>query len=101
MDARILELAAKLDEFHPNITSCHVVVDELDRHKNKGNLFDVRIDLHVPGRKLVATHQQNEDAYVAIGDAFDVMFRQLEDAARIQRGEVKRHRDDREGTALP
>jgi ribosome-associated translation inhibitor RaiA len=101
MDARILELAAKLDEFHPKITSCHVVVDELDRHKNKGNLFDVRIDLHIPGRELVATHQQDEDAYDAISNAFDVMYRQLEDAARIQRGEVKRHRDDREGTTLP
>lgn len=101
MDARILELAAKLDEFHPKITSCHVVVDELDRHKNKGNLFDVRIDLHVPGRELVATHQQDEDAYVAITNAFDVMFRQLEDLARSQRGEVKRRRDDREGIALP
>jgi ribosome-associated translation inhibitor RaiA len=93
MDARILELASKLDEFHPKITSCHVVVDELDRHKNKGNLFDVRIDLHVPGKELVATHQQNEDAYAAITDAFDVMFRQLEDVQRIQRGEVKRHRE--------
>jgi ribosome-associated translation inhibitor RaiA len=96
MDARILELAAKLDEFHPKITSCHVVVDELDRHKHKGNLFSVRIDLHVPGRELVATHQHHEDAYVAIGDAFDVMFRQLEDAARIQRGDVKRHRGGQE-----
>jgi ribosome-associated translation inhibitor RaiA len=102
MDARILELAEKLDEFHPKITSCHVVVDEIDRHKNKGNLFDVRIALHVPGRELVATHQQHEDAYVAIGDAFDVMFRQLEDVARIQRGEVKRHRDDDlEGSTPP
>jgi len=101
MDARILELAAKLDEFHPKITSCHVVVDEIDRHKSKGNLFDVRIDLHVPGRELVATHQQNADAYVAIGDAFDVMFRQLEDTARIQRGEVKRHHDDRQDPTLP
>ena len=101
MDARILELASKLDEFHPKITSCHVVVDELDRHKSKGNLFDVRIDLHVPGRELVATHQQHQDAYVAIGNAFDVMYRQLEDAARIQRGEVKRHRGDREDTPTP
>ena len=101
MDARILELAAKLDEFHPKITSCHVVVDELDRHKSKGNLFDVRIDLHVPGRELVATHQQHEDAYVASGNAFDVMIRQLEEAARIQRGEVKRHGDNRQDTLLP
>jgi ribosome-associated translation inhibitor RaiA len=101
MDARIMELAAKLDEFHPKITSCHVVVDELDRHKNKGNLFEVRIDLHVPGRELAATHQPHEDAYAAITNAFDVMFRQLEDVARIQRGEVKRHRDERGDNALP
>jgi ribosome-associated translation inhibitor RaiA len=93
MDARILELCGKLGEFHPKITSCHVVVELMDRHKNKGNLFDVRIDLHVPGKELVATHQQNEDAYAAITDAFDVMFRQLEDVQRIQRGEVKRHRE--------
>lgn len=101
MDARIVELAAKLDEFHPKITSCHVVVDELDRHKNKGNLFDVRIDLHVPGRELVATHQQHQDAYVAISNAFDVMIRQLEDVSRIQRGEVKRHRRDQPDPTPP
>ena len=91
MDARILELCDKLDEFHPKITSCHVIVEEIDKHKNKGNLFDVRIDLHVPGRELVATHQQNEDAYAAITQAFDVMYRQLEEDIRRKRGHVKHH----------
>jgi ribosome-associated translation inhibitor RaiA len=101
MDARIVELAAKLDEFHPNITRCHVVVVETDRHKNKGNLFECHIDLHVPGHEIVATQKAHEDAYVAITEAFDVAFRQLEDVARIQRGEVKRHRDERGDTATP
>lgn len=101
MDARIVELAAKLDEFHPKITRCHVVVDELDRHKQKGRQFDVRIDLHVPGKELVATHQHDEDAYVAISNAFDVMIRQLEDVSRIQRGEVKRHGRDQPDPTPP
>jgi ribosomal subunit interface protein len=96
MDARIRELADKLDEFHPRITSCHVVVDEIDRHKNKGNLFEVRVDLHVPGREIVATHQQNEDAYAAITQAFDVVIRQLEDDVRRKRGDVKRHHEPRD-----
>jgi len=91
MDARILELCDKLDEFHPKITSCHVVVEEIDKHKSKGNLFDVRIDLHVPGHEIVATHQQNEDCYAAITSAFDVMYRQLERDIEKKRRQVKHH----------
>lgn len=92
MDARIGELSAKLDAFHPKITHCHVVIDEIDKHKRKGNLFEVRIDMHVPGREIVAS-EQHEDAYVAIGHAFDVAYRQLEEDIRIKRGEVKQHRN--------
>jgi ribosomal subunit interface protein len=92
MDARIRELSAKLEEFHPKITSCHVVVEELDRHKHKGNLFDVRVDVHVPGAEIVATHQQHEDAYAAMTAAFDVVIRQLEDNVRKKRADYKRHR---------
>src|SRR6478752_6582760 len=36
MDARIVELAARLDELHPRISRCHVVVAESDQHKHKG-----------------------------------------------------------------
>jgi ribosome-associated translation inhibitor RaiA len=85
MDARIVELAARLDELHPSITRCHVVVDEVDHHKSKGNLFEVRVDLHVPGNEIVATHQANRDAYAAITEAFEVVTRQLEDNVRRQR----------------
>jgi ribosome-associated translation inhibitor RaiA len=101
MDARIRELAARLDDIQPKITRCHVVVDEIDRHKNKGNLFEVRIDIHVPGREIVATHQRDEDAYVAIGAAFDAVLRQLEEDIHIQRGEVKRHREERGDNQTP
>ena len=43
MDQRIRELAAKLEDLQPKITRCHVVVDETDRSKNKGTLFQVRV----------------------------------------------------------
>ena len=90
MDQRIVELSAKLESLQPKITHCHVVVDELDKHKRKGNLFEVRIDMHVPGREIVAS-EQNEDAYVAITHAFDEAYRQLEKDVRMKRGEVKQH----------
>ena len=101
MDARITELASKLDGFHPEITRCHVVVSESDRHKAKGNLFEVHVDLHVPGHEVVATHQANADAYVAITAAFEVAGRQLDEVVRIRRGHVKAHRDNREDKTTP
>ena len=101
MDAKIVELAGKLEEFNPRITRCHVVVAETDRHKAKGNLFEVHVDLHVPGHEIVATQKANEDAYVAINEAFEVATRQLEDVMRRQRGEVKHHRDERGDNATP
>jgi len=100
MDARILELANKLEAVHPKITRFHVVIDELDKHKRKGNLFEVRIDLHVP-RREIATHAQHEDAYAALNEAFDQMYRQIEDDLRIVRGEVKQHGESRGDEAQP
>ena len=101
MDGRIRELAAKLEGLHPRITRCHVVVEETDRHKSKGNLFEVHVDIHVPGSEIVATRHAHEDAYVALGNAFDVVIRQLEDTVHRQRGEVKTHRDDRGDSPIP
>ena len=91
MDARIHELAGRLAEYNDRISAFHVVVDEIDRHKTKGNLFEVRIDLHVPGQEILATGQQDEDAYVAISRAFQAAQRQLEESMRKRRDEA-RHR---------
>lgn len=102
MDAKILELASKLETLSPKITSCQVVVDEADRHKTKGNQFEVHVVLHVPGRgEIVATRHSNEDAYLAINEAFDSVQRQLEKELEIQRGDVKRHADGRGDDARP
>ena len=56
----------------------------------------MRIDVTVPGTELFATSDNepegaHTDAYVALRDAFEDMRRQLEDYARRQRGDVKRH----------
>jgi ribosome-associated translation inhibitor RaiA len=93
LDARIAELAAKLNS---RITSCQVVVDEVDRHKSKGNQFEVHIVLHVPGRgEVVSSRCSHEDAYTAVNDSFEAVARELGKAVEIQRGDVKRHVDDR------
>jgi ribosomal subunit interface protein len=96
IEAKVLERAAKLDEFYERIMSCRVVIEELHRHHRHGNHYQVRVDLTVPGGELVATREPDEhhaytDVYVAIRDAFDAIRRQLEDYARRQRSDVKSH----------
>lgn len=91
LEKRIREKAEKLDEFYDHITSCHVVVEEPHKHHRQGKQFNVRIDIGVPGREIVATRDHDVDVYVALRDAFDAVKRQLEDYARQQRGDVKTH----------
>jgi ribosomal subunit interface protein len=91
LDARIREKAAKLEQFFPHITSCRVVVEEQRLHQQQGKLFNVRIDLHIPGHELVVNMEHDEDAFVAVRDAFRDARRQLEDGARQMRGDVKAH----------
>ena len=91
LDARIRDKMAKLEEFHPRITSCRVVVELAGRHQQQGKQFVVHIDLKVPGGEIAVNRDHHEDVYVALRDAFDAARRKLEDFAREQRGDVKHH----------
>jgi ribosomal subunit interface protein len=83
--------AEKLSSFYSPIIKCRVVVEAPHRHKQKGLLYNVRIDITVPGGELVVKREPNEDVYVAIRDAFDAARRQLQAYARRQRRDVKVH----------
>ena len=89
LDARIREKVLKLEEFHPQITSCRVAVEEMGKHQQQGRHFQVKIDVRVPGREMVANRDHDEDVYVALRDAFDALKRRLEEEIRPKRAEVK------------
>jgi len=114
VSARIHEEAGKLDEFFARTTRCRVIVEAPHRHHKSRELFHVRIDLSVPGREIVVSHEPSphaalshdedaslkkdleihpghKDVYVAIRDGFASARRQLQDYARRLRGEVKAH----------
>lgn len=96
LEERIRQRAEELDQFFDRITSCRVVVECRHPRHQQGKLFEVRIDLTVPGAEIVVgrdcgVNHAHEDAHVAVRDAFDAARRQLEDHARDSRGEVKRH----------
>lgn len=96
IEAKIRERAEKLDRYSDDIMRCRVVVEPSHKHRHKGNLYEVRVDVKMKGAELVTGHgpgvnHAHEDVYVAIRDAFDAMRRRIEDHARRRRGEVKQH----------
>lgn len=93
MRENIHERAEKLDNVYEHIMRCRVVVEVPHRHKHKGILYNVHIYMTVPGGELAIKREPNEDIYVAIRDSFDAARRQLEDYARKQRGDTKRHEE--------
>jgi cold shock CspA family protein/ribosome-associated translation inhibitor RaiA len=96
LEARVRQRAEELDQFFDRIISCHVVIECQNRRHHQGNVFEVRIDLNVPGREIPigrdpGKNHAHEDAHAAVRDAFDAARRRLEDHARERRGAVKLH----------
>lgn len=85
METAAREKAAKLERFTADIVSCRVDIEELHKHQSQGRPFGVRIHLTLPGEELTVDRVTDEDAHVALRDAFDSMRRQVEDRVRRQR----------------
>jgi ribosomal subunit interface protein len=93
----ITEKVEKLDSFCDQLMRCRVVVESPHRHSHDGRLYNVNIDLKVPGRELVVKREPNEDLYVAIRDSFSAAKRKLEEYLEQQRREVKHHEEAPQG----
>ena len=96
VEETIRRYAAALDEYCSRIMSCRVVVDQPHKHHEQGNLYQVRIDIKVPGGEIAVSrepsqHTAYKDLETVIGDAFDLAVRQLEDYVRQERRDVKQH----------
>lgn len=89
LETLIREKAAKLEQFHPNMTGCRVVVDKPHNHSQQGEQFAVTVDVSVPGASLVVNHVRNEDANIAVRDAFLAARRQVEDHVKRKQAEVR------------
>lgn len=92
IETLVREKVAKLGDFSDQIVSCHVVVEP----KGKQRLYDVRINLTLPGIEISVSHEPSnhpeyKDVQVALRDAFDSAVRQIEDSIRRKRGFVKTH----------
>src|SRR5512144_195558 len=105
VEVDIREKVTRLERLYDRITSCRVIVEAPHRHHQKGNLYDVRIDITVPGEEIVVQrsgpeNQAHKDVYVAVRDAFNAATRRLQDHVRKTTGRVKTHELPIHGTVV-
>ncbi|MEW5972731.1 MAG: HPF/RaiA family ribosome-associated protein [Pseudomonadota bacterium] len=96
IEAAIREKAQKLERYFDRITSCRVIVEAPHKHHHKGKLYEVSINITIPGHEIVVSRDnhdkhEHEDIYVSIRDAFVAAQRQLDAYVGKMRGEVKTH----------
>lgn len=89
--------ARRLEKFHDRITSCNVAIIAPQTRHRKGALFKIDIRIAMPEHKDIIINKthgdvpEHEHITVAIKDAFAAAQRQIEDAVRELRGQVKAH----------
>jgi len=79
---RIDDRIARLEKFFGRIVRCRVVIEAAHQRHRKGNEYEVRVELGIPGGELSINRRPGDDGAhadlkVAVRDAFDAMERQL------------------------
>jgi ribosome-associated translation inhibitor RaiA len=99
VEAELRERFAKLEKLCDRLTACRISVEALHKQHRTGNVYEVHIDMRVPGGELVVSrtpHKAKEkyaspDIYTSIRDAFQAAERQLKKYNRQMTGELKQH----------
>lgn len=96
-EADIRERVAKLERLYSHLIGCRVSVEHLHRRHQTGNVYEVHIELRVPGEDVVVSREPHHardrytdpDVGIAVRDAFRTAERRLLDYKKRQRGDVK------------
>jgi cold shock CspA family protein len=99
LESEIRDRVGKLDRLYHHLIGCRVSVERLHSRHQNGNLFEVHIEMRVPGEEIVVTrepHRAREkfadpDIGIALRNAFKAAERRLLDYKLKQRGDVKLH----------
>jgi len=96
VETRVRELTDHLGVFSDRIQTCRVVIDSPHRHHHQGKVFNVKVQLMLPGDDVVVDMERpqrdgHDDVYVVLRDAFDAAKRQLQQRMATLRGDEKRH----------
>ena len=90
LNGYIQEELRSLSEKYPSITASRVAVEKPSRRHRHGGHFHVTIEVVMPGRVLVVSHdpkaiRASEDPWAAVSGAFDAIRRRVDDDVRYRR----------------
>lgn len=98
LEAMVRERVERLSRFHPAIIGCRVVVEAPYRSaEGTKPPLGLTVEVDIPGRPTIVTRETADrvDAKggqaALVGRVFEVTQRQLQDAAQVQKAEVKQH----------
>jgi ribosome-associated translation inhibitor RaiA len=92
LDTQIKNEAGKLHCGTSAPVNCQVIVEKPHRHQQQGLPFMVRVHVGIPGHDFNVDGIRDEDAHVAVHEAFRAVERQLTEHGKRHRGIS---RDDR------
>lgn len=101
--AEIARQVERLERFSDRITSCRVVVIGPETRHRHGDVYRIQLRIAMPGHKDIIVDKmrgdepENEHLLVAVRNAFTLAQRQIEDAERKMRGDVKTHAPESHG----
>src|SRR5438270_3828215 len=101
VEAEIRDHVDKLERRFAHLIGCRVSVELLHRQHKTGNLYDVHVEMEVPGGELVVSHAPHHprerfaepDLEASLRGAFKVARRRLTEYKRQLDGEVKLHEE--------
>ena len=87
IETRIREKFAKLERHFDRMSACRVVLEAPHRNPAKAKVFQVKIEISVPGSKpIIINHERegahaNEDLALTIRDAFEAALRRVDEVS--------------------
>jgi len=96
VEARVRGRVEELQQISDRIAGCRIVLEAAHKRHRQGTIYNVRIDLTVPGGTIAVNREPgedhaHEDMHVAVRDAFDAARRKLQDHIRRLDGRTKQH----------
>lgn len=99
LEAEIEKRVAKLEKLYPRLTSVRVSVEKPHRQHRTGSLFEIHVEMNVPGRTLAVTREPKRarqrfakpTIHTSLNEAFRTAEAQLKEFKAMQRGAVKTH----------
>ena len=101
VEQRVREKVAKLAKHFDRMTRCRVVLEAPHRSPQRPKVYQIKIEVGVPGRSpIVVSHERegssdaNEELGLALRDAFEAALRKVDDmSTKIgQRSKLERGR---------